>query len=288
VSKRKRRQAVTGIFLAAILLMVAGLAATSSAGWWASGGALGSPVGKAPQEAVATSPATSPDGENGPAAAPVVESAGHTASVIPVATPTIGSAEKQAARPRGPATMNYIVSYGDTISELAARYETTPEQLLSINKGLDATSLRAGDLIKLPDNAAERGEFRPRYVWPARGPITTPFGEQGQSWIGGYHMGLDIGASTGDIVWAADEGVIVDAGTNGMGRGYGTYILIYHYEGWHTLYAHLSEVYRSVGYSVRKGEPIGEIGMTGFADGPHLHFEVWHEGEKLDPIQFLP
>lgn len=187
-----------------------------------------------------------------------------------------------------PAVMSYLVRSGDTISELSGRYDITEEQLLALNPSIQAESLRAGDLIKVPDKPAERGEFRPHYVWPAVGPITTPFGEHGLSWIGGVHTGLDIGAGMGDLVWAANDGVIVDTGTNGRGRGYGTYILIYHYNGWSTLYAHLSQVYRSIGYSVRKGEPIGEVGMTGFADGPHLHFEVWHGEDKVDPIQFLP
>lgn len=184
--------------------------------------------------------------------------------------------------------MNYIVLPGDTLLRLAARYETTVEKLLEYNQGLEAARLRAGELIKVPDKAAERGELRPHYLWPADGPITTPFGEEGSSWIGGYHMGLDIGGFMGDVVWSADDGVIVDTGTNGMGRGYGTYVLIYHYNGWFTLYAHLSKAYREPGFTVSKGEPIGEVGMTGFADGPHLHFEVWQSGEKRDPIQFLP
>ena len=86
-----------------------------------------------------------------------------------------------------------------------------------------------------------------------------------------YHSGMDIAASSGAAVVASDSGTVCLCGVNG---GYGNCIMIDHGNGYYTLYAHLSGYATSYGASVSKGQTIGYVGMTGWATGPHLHFEV--------------
>jgi len=97
------------------------------------------------------------------------------------------------------------------------------------------------------------------------------------------HQGVDFGAREGAPVLAAADGLVLDAGPAG---GYGNMIHLRHAGGWGTGYAHLSAFAPGVaaGARVTRGEVIGFVGQTGLATGPHLHFEVSHDGLKLDPM----
>ena len=99
------------------------------------------------------------------------------------------------------------------------------------------------------------------------------------------HRGIDLAGSLGEGVYAADAGVIVYSGWNNY--GYGNMIMIDHGNGFQSLYAHLSELYRGCGQSVGQGEGIGAIGSTGSSSGPHLHFELM-AGIKVNPWDYLP
>lgn len=124
-------------------------------------------------------------------------------------------------------------------------------------------------------------------LWPASGPITSPFGWRTHPIFGTsrYHSGIDIGADYGDAVAAADSGVVVFAGWMG---GYGKAVIIDHGNGISTLYGHNSELLVSEGQRVRKGETISRVGSTGYSTGPHLHFEVRQDGSPVDPMGYLP
>ena len=95
-----------------------------------------------------------------------------------------------------------------------------------------------------------------------------------------YHSGIDIGAAYGAAVTASDSGTVIMASVNG---GYGNCIMIDHGNGYYTLYGHLSGYAVSNGQSVSKGQTIGYVGDTGWATGPHLHFEIRQGGTCLDP-----
>ena len=95
------------------------------------------------------------------------------------------------------------------------------------------------------------------------------------------HAGIDLGASTGAKIRAADDGVVADAGWS---TGYGNYVMLAHGKGVTTFYAHMSKKLASDGDSVARGETIGLVGETGWATGPHLHFEVRIDGELYDPM----
>ena len=99
-----------------------------------------------------------------------------------------------------------------------------------------------------------------------------------------FHPGVDLGADYGDTVRAAAAGTVV---ANGYDGGYGIKIDIDHGNGYHTWYAHLSRVLVAVGAHVYKGQTIGLVGATGFATGPHLHYQIMYEGSPVDPTPFL-
>jgi murein DD-endopeptidase MepM/ murein hydrolase activator NlpD len=99
------------------------------------------------------------------------------------------------------------------------------------------------------------------------------------------HRAIDLAGAEGEGVYASDAGVIVYSGWNNY--GYGNMIMIDHGNGFQTLYAHLSALYRGCGQSVGQGEGIGAVGSTGRSSGPHLHFEIM-AGVKLNPWDYLP
>ena len=69
--------------------------------------------------------------------------------------------------------------------------------------------------------------------------------------------------------------------------GYGNCVMIDHGNGYQTLYAHMSSIAVSSGASVSRGTVVGYVGSTGVSTGPHLHFEVWASGSRIDPEQFF-
>ncbi len=99
-----------------------------------------------------------------------------------------------------------------------------------------------------------------------------------------FHSGIDIAARSGETVIASKGGEVVYAG---YGPGGGNQIVIRHWLGFETYYAHLSEINATVGQYVWKWQKIGEAGSTGRSTGPHLHFETRFLGMKLPPELFL-
>ncbi|MCL2857482.1 MAG: peptidoglycan DD-metalloendopeptidase family protein [Oscillospiraceae bacterium] len=130
-------------------------------------------------------------------------------------------------------------------------------------------------------------------AWPVPGHfrVTSEFGLR----FGGRdnHTGIDIaGASQGVIngatVVAANSGTVRVANhSHSPGRGYGMFIIIDHGGGVSTLYAHLSAISVTVGQNVNIGDPIGRVGSTGWSTGPHLHFEVRHNGRAVNPRPYI-
>lgn len=98
------------------------------------------------------------------------------------------------------------------------------------------------------------------------------------------HTGIDIGAPTGANILAANSGtVLITAYTT----GYGNKIVVDHGGGYVTLYAHCSRILVSDGQHVEQGDVIGYIGSTGWSTGPHLHFEIMFEGERVNPLDHV-
>jgi murein DD-endopeptidase MepM/ murein hydrolase activator NlpD len=99
------------------------------------------------------------------------------------------------------------------------------------------------------------------------------------------HPGFDLAAASGTEVAAAARGTVVHAGPAGT---YGNLVTLRHDNGFETRYAHLSEVDVKVGDVVEAGADLGKVGTTGYSTGPHLHFEVRHDGQPIDPAPLLP
>lgn len=98
------------------------------------------------------------------------------------------------------------------------------------------------------------------------------------------HLGIDIVAETGTIIVAAAKGRVKTVGWSG---GYGRMVEIDHGYGVVTRYAHTSKTLVHVGQPVERGDAIAEVGMTGLAVAPHLHYEVWVDGRPMNPRRYL-
>lgn len=146
---------------------------------------------------------------------------------------------------------------------------------------------RPGELAQI--NAArkmqvESGGWQQTFIWPARGRISGRFGSQriyaGQP--GAPHGGVDIAGPTGGQVVAPADGVVILAASSPFTLE-GNLLMIDHGMGLNSAFLHLSRIDVRVGQVVRQGQPIGAIGMTGRATGPHLHWGMKWQDERIDP-----
>ncbi len=100
-----------------------------------------------------------------------------------------------------------------------------------------------------------------------------------------FHEGIDFTAPSGTPIYATGNGIaeVVEP----MGRGYGNNIIINHGFGYETLYGHMSKFNVRQGQRVKRGDVIGFVGSTGSSTGPHVHYEVWKNETKIDPINYF-
>lgn len=168
--------------------------------------------------------------------------------------------------------------------------KSTSYQLDHLERRLHAQSLSFTELLEL----ANKKEEMLSHI-PAIQPVRNSDLKRG---IGGFgyridpiyhttmmHTGLDFTADVGTEIYATGDGVIEEIENNHW--GYGKSIIINHGFGYKTRYAHLSAFKVKVGQQVKRGELIGLIGSTGKSTGPHLHYEVVKDGEKVNPIGYF-
>ncbi len=128
------------------------------------------------------------------------------------------------------------------------------------------------------------------YQWPVSGyySITDKFGMRTHPTTGVYkmHTGVDIAGSgiRNKPILAANSGTILKAGWH---TAYGNYVVIDHGGGCSTLYGHASSLNVSKGQKVTRGDVIAYVGSTGYSTGPHLHFEIYENGEYKNPLSFF-
>jgi len=115
------------------------------------------------------------------------------------------------------------------------------------------------------------------------GTITSPFGWRTFP-IPEFHAGIDLAEPAGHSVLAGANGVVTSTGWAG---GFGLKVELDHGNGYTTWYAHLSHIDVHPGDTVHRGEQIAEVGSTGFATGPHLHYEILYHGTPIDPLPYL-
>ena len=120
-------------------------------------------------------------------------------------------------------------------------------------------------------------------IWPTTGVVTSPYGLR---WGGSdFHPGIDIANDMGTPILATADGIVEYAGWNS--GGYGNMVDINHGNGIMTRYGHGSQVVVTAGQHVVRGQVIMLMGSTGFSTGPHVHYEIHVNGQRVNPISYL-
>ncbi len=170
-------------------------------------------------------------------------------------------------------------------------------KFIELNTGGQSYRLFAFDDGKCRRFYNEKGETVARSllqtpVQMSKPHISSGFGTRMHPCLGytREHKGVDFAAPTGTPVIAAGDGKVVSAGWGGS--GYGNLVHILHSNGYETKYAHLKYINKNIrpGARVTQKQPLGGVGMTGLATGPHLHFEVIHNKRHINPmkVQSIP
>ena len=165
---------------------------------------------------------------------------------------------------------------------LLSQTRANKNALIAMEKQLEA---KEAEITKKLE-ALRYGNAPGKLTFPTKGILTSGFGNR-ISPISGtmrFHAGIDIGSDSGTPVVAAASGEVVQAGYMG---GYGYAVIIYHGGGFSTVYGHLSKFAVSTGQKVQRNQIIGYVGSTGYATGPHLHFEVRVNGALQNPFNFF-
>lgn len=169
----------------------------------------------------------------------------------------------------------------DKVQEERISYEESERQLEkeSVKLIYKISELSTNDRLDNPDATG-------RFTYPLKGRITSPFGPRRHPIFGvrSMHSGIDLAAPRGTPIKASEGGLVIYSGWYG---GYGKVVIIDHSKGYSTLYAHMDKMTVSVGTRVRQGEVVGYEGATGYATGPHLHFEVRSKGKPQNPVNYL-
>lgn len=142
-----------------------------------------------------------------------------------------------------------------------------------------------------PDKSLPQDELARFHQMDARMPlslarITSAFGDRpnplGKGHV--FHSGIDLAAPRGTPVHAVAAGTVVKAAGD---RSYGNVVVIDHHNGYKTLYAHNARLLVKAGQQVKAGQSIANVGSTGHATGPHLHFEIYRGGQRVNPGPYL-
>ena len=158
----------------------------------------------------------------------------------------------------------------------------TTEEFLAIRKP-ELAQIAAARAVQSPARGWEQ-----RFIWPAEGRISGKFGSQriyrgGEA--GAYHSGIDIAAGAGAPIVAPADGVVVLAAELPFSLE-GHLLMVDHGAGLNSAFLHCSSLAVKVGDTVRQGQVIAYVGMTGRATGPHLHWSLTWRGSRLDPLLF--
>lgn len=160
--------------------------------------------------------------------------------------------------------------------------------------GAIAGGIMGGDESRVATGRTSETNGPIKLIHPVKGRISAKYGNRGGAHSGSPHLGIDYAVSVGTPVLAAAEGTVKSTGgvaKNTYGskgtRSYGLHVIIDHGGGYSTVYAHLSSIAVSAGQTVKQGQPVGNSGNTGYSTGPHLHFELRKNGQKIDPSSAL-
>ena len=185
----------------------------------------------------------------------------------------------------------YTVKAGDSLNSIASANKIKLENLLDVNE-LTSETLTVGQQLFLPGVGLDQKTLQSRMGELFMVPITakfrwtSPYGWRSDPFTGvqSFHTGTDMACPEGTPILAAMSGKISEVGNN---RTYGNYIIINHGNGYQTVYAHMSKTIAKKGQWVSQGTKIGLVGSTGYSTGPHLHFMVYKNGNRIDPMTVL-
>lgn len=183
----------------------------------------------------------------------------------------------------------HTVKKNENLSVISKTYGVDMTRIADANN-ISTATIRMGDRLFIPNaklNASVlRNFYGETFIWPARGPISSPFGYRSNPFSGKrtFHAAIDIVVNTGTSVKATREGKVADTGYNAV---FGNYVIIRHPDGYQSLYAHLSAILTHKSTSVNQGEVIGKSGNTGQSTGPHLHFGIFRNGQAVDPRKYV-
>lgn len=139
----------------------------------------------------------------------------------------------------------------------------------------------------LPENVSmQQAILDFEYCAPVGGVVSSGFGYRDHPTEGDerFHYGVDLAADAGTAIRCFANGTVIAVGES---SSYGKYCMVSHAGGYSTLYAHCSQVTVSSGAEVLAGQKLGEVGETGMATGPHLHFELQNNGTYLNPVYYV-
>ena len=196
---------------------------------------------------------------------------------------------------------------GENIFRIAQYYQVSVSAIMEANRIRDERALQIGERLWIPEARRRPPGLRPDS--PAREPPAMPGSERvttrsrteispspgrsggasrGASTLrkGRRHEGIDLAAKPGTLIRASESGRVIYSG-NGLG-GYGNVVIVRHGKLYATVYAHNRKNRVRKGAFVDQGEVIAEVGKTGNATGPHLHFEIRRGERARDPLDYLP
>lgn len=173
--------------------------------------------------------------------------------------------------PAAPAAAGPQVITPGTIQNLSQKAQSIESNLTSLLNFFESDNLR---LASTPS------------IMPTAGWIASVFGHRNDPFTGAWtmHWGLDISTNIGNPIVATADGIVIKVETD---KYLGKNVTISHGNGYTTVYGHMSNFAVRAGQKVKRRDIIGYIGQTGKAAGPHVHYEVFKDGKRVDPRNFL-
>jgi murein DD-endopeptidase MepM/ murein hydrolase activator NlpD len=197
----------------------------------------------------------------------------------------------------------HVVQPGETVWRISKRYGASLDDVIRANGIRDVRDVPVGARLWIPEPGDSTGsqtvpaayppqpdpreldravrELGLAFGWPVRGTLNARFAPRS----GRPHEGIDIGARKGAPVRASEAGKVIFADELGA---YGKLVIVKHVGDWSSIYAHNKKNRVSKSQFVEKGDVIAEVGTSGNASGPHLHFEIRRGQTALDPLRYLP
>lgn len=179
----------------------------------------------------------------------------------------------------------YTVKKGETLSGIARKHKISVADLRKLNDMKKKDGLHPDQIILVEKiRVTQHLKYRQYFQMPVEGMITSGFGRRRNPFVPSvfhFHKGIDLGAVIGTRFHAARDGLVIFSGRM---QGYGNVIFLRHKDGYITIYGHNKMNLVKNGDIVRQGQTIGEVGRTGIATGPHLHFEVRKMDDVINPF----